>query len=341
MARSDPPTRRPGARGRGRPPRTSRSPASARPRAADPKSSRPPRTHAVHVGRTFRGGLHASDVENVKTPLRAPPVQIARQIKGAAQPEEILATRTAKDVIVGSGIQFAERDTHPLADDDETGPPTPSPRPDPIAAPADAQSHPSQRRADRRRRAQRLLPPPRRRVSPCALPPLEPGLSAAPPTPAPPRPGSGRLRPRTRDARLGRAASVPRRHRLTPASVEHRQRREADHSRLLARGGRSRPATAGPGDETPAGYVRSSSLASLASLQRSGHPIHLHPSALHVHELIRRSGPAARSFMPGCFKTRRCRDAERTKPPLAPRCNTCHRCSHAEPVSRSSNRGRR
>ena len=74
-------------------------------------------------------------------------------------------------------------------------------------------------------------------------------------------------------------------------------------------------ATAGPGDATPRGYVRSNSLALLASLQRSGHPIHLHPSAPHVHELIRRSGLAARSFMPGCFKTRRCRDSERTKPP--------------------------
>ena len=31
----------------------------------------------------------------------------------------MLATRTAKDVIVGSGIQVTERDTHPLADDDE------------------------------------------------------------------------------------------------------------------------------------------------------------------------------------------------------------------------------
>jgi hypothetical protein len=46
-------------------------------------------------------------------------VQIARQVTTAAQPEEMLATRTAKDVIVGSGIQVTERDTHPLADDDE------------------------------------------------------------------------------------------------------------------------------------------------------------------------------------------------------------------------------
>ena len=46
-------------------------------------------------------------------------MQILRQVKTAAQPEEMLATRTAKDVIVGSGIQVTERDTHPLADDDE------------------------------------------------------------------------------------------------------------------------------------------------------------------------------------------------------------------------------
>jgi hypothetical protein len=114
---------------------------------------------------------------------------------------------------------------HPSRTTTRTGPPTPSPRPDPIAAPADAQSHPSQRRADRRRRAQRLLPSPRRRVSPCALPRLEPGLSAAPPTPAAPRPGSGRVRPRARDARLGRRASAPvgARSRL-PTAVNRRAR---------------------------------------------------------------------------------------------------------------------
>jgi hypothetical protein len=44
---------------------------------------------------------------------------MARQVTAPAQPEEIIATRTAKHVIVGSGVQFTERDTHPLADDDE------------------------------------------------------------------------------------------------------------------------------------------------------------------------------------------------------------------------------
>ena len=157
---------------------------------------------------------------------------MARQVTAPAQPEEIIATRTAKHVIVGSGVQFTERDTHPLADDDEDWA-TPRHRRDLTRSPrprTPSHIHRSgERTADAERKDCSLRHQGESR--PALLPRLEPGLSAAPPTPAAPRPGSGRLRPRTRDARLGRAASVPRRHRLTPASVVHRQRREADPSR--------------------------------------------------------------------------------------------------------------
>jgi hypothetical protein len=58
---------------------------------------------------------------------------------------------------------------------------------------------------------------------------MQPGTSDTP------APGvtSGRLDWRGAHARSGRTASVSRRHRLAPASVAKRQRREADHSRLL------------------------------------------------------------------------------------------------------------
>ena len=48
-------------------------------------------------------------------------------------------------------------------------------------------------------------------------------------------PGCARLRPRPPNARGGRAARVSRRRSLAPASVTERQRRQADHSRLLGR----------------------------------------------------------------------------------------------------------
>jgi hypothetical protein len=53
------------------------------------------------------------------------------------------------------------------------------------------------------------------------------------------RAGRRRLGRVSRHARMGRAPRVSRRRRPAPASVAHRQRREADHSRVLPRGGSS------------------------------------------------------------------------------------------------------
>jgi hypothetical protein len=93
-----------------------------------------------------------------------------RQVKAPAQPEEILAIRTAKHLIVGPAS--SSRSAAPPLAGRRRGRGHPRHRRDLTRspAPADAQSHPSQRRAGRRRRAQRLLPSPRRRVSPCASP---------------------------------------------------------------------------------------------------------------------------------------------------------------------------
>jgi class 3 adenylate cyclase len=41
-------------------------------------------------------------------------VQIAGQVAALAQPAEILASRTVKDLVTGSGIIFAERGSYPL-----------------------------------------------------------------------------------------------------------------------------------------------------------------------------------------------------------------------------------
>jgi DNA-binding SARP family transcriptional activator/pimeloyl-ACP methyl ester carboxylesterase len=76
------------------------------------------RTHSAHLRRTFRGGLHAGEIANVNDDITGAAVQIARQVTAAAGPGEILVTHTVKDLVIGSGIQFTERDTHPLADDD-------------------------------------------------------------------------------------------------------------------------------------------------------------------------------------------------------------------------------
>jgi len=76
-------------------------------------------THAAHLRRTFRGGLHAGEIANAADDITSAAVQIARRVTAAARPGEILVTRTVKDLVVGSGIRFTERGTQPLAGDDE------------------------------------------------------------------------------------------------------------------------------------------------------------------------------------------------------------------------------
>jgi hypothetical protein len=76
-------------------------------------------THADQLRRTFRGGLHAGEIATVGDGVTGAAVGIAQQVAAAAQPGEILVTRTVKDLVVGSGIQFTERGTHRLADDGE------------------------------------------------------------------------------------------------------------------------------------------------------------------------------------------------------------------------------
>jgi class 3 adenylate cyclase len=41
-------------------------------------------------------------------------VHIAARVQSAAEPGEVLVSRTVKDLVAGSGIRFADRGTHPL-----------------------------------------------------------------------------------------------------------------------------------------------------------------------------------------------------------------------------------
>jgi DNA-binding SARP family transcriptional activator/pimeloyl-ACP methyl ester carboxylesterase len=67
----------------------------------------------------FRAGLHAGEVEDRDGDIAGVAVRIAQRVATAARPREILVTRTVRDLVVGSGIRFAERDMHRLAGDDE------------------------------------------------------------------------------------------------------------------------------------------------------------------------------------------------------------------------------
>jgi class 3 adenylate cyclase len=62
----------------------------------------------------IRAGLHAGEVEVRGEDVGGIAVHIAARVMGEADPGEILASSTVKDLVVGSGISFADRGVHAL-----------------------------------------------------------------------------------------------------------------------------------------------------------------------------------------------------------------------------------
>lgn len=56
-----------------------------------------------------RAGIHTGEIERTGGDVSGVGVHIAARVMGLAQPDEILASRTVKDLAAGSGILFAER----------------------------------------------------------------------------------------------------------------------------------------------------------------------------------------------------------------------------------------
>jgi class 3 adenylate cyclase len=61
-----------------------------------------------------RVGIHAGEVEFRGDAVTGFSVHIAARVCALADPDEVLATRTIKDVLVGSGFDFTDRGTHTL-----------------------------------------------------------------------------------------------------------------------------------------------------------------------------------------------------------------------------------
>jgi class 3 adenylate cyclase len=61
-----------------------------------------------------RVGIHAGEVEFRGDAITGLSVHIAARVCALADPDEVLATRTVKDVLVGSGFDFTDRGTHTL-----------------------------------------------------------------------------------------------------------------------------------------------------------------------------------------------------------------------------------
>jgi class 3 adenylate cyclase len=66
------------------------------------------------LGIQVRAGLHTGEVEVRGEDVGGIAVHLAARVLSEAQPGEVLASSTVKDLVVGSGLEFEERGTHAL-----------------------------------------------------------------------------------------------------------------------------------------------------------------------------------------------------------------------------------
>jgi class 3 adenylate cyclase len=65
-------------------------------------------------GVQVRSGLHTGEIELIGRDVGGMAVHIAARVLAQAAPSEVLVSGTVKDLVVGSGIEFAERGEHEL-----------------------------------------------------------------------------------------------------------------------------------------------------------------------------------------------------------------------------------
>ena len=76
-------------------------------RAGSSKRSTPPRLHA-------RAGLHVGEIELQGDDIAGLAVNVAARVMSHADGDEVLVSRTVRDLTAGSGLQFTDRGTHTL-----------------------------------------------------------------------------------------------------------------------------------------------------------------------------------------------------------------------------------
>ena len=72
------------------------------------------RDSAEPLGIRVRAGLHTGECELIGDDVGGMAVNIAARVSALAGPGEVLVSRTVKDLVVGSGIEFEERGDHTL-----------------------------------------------------------------------------------------------------------------------------------------------------------------------------------------------------------------------------------
>lgn len=72
------------------------------------------RAELAEIGIELRGGVHTGEIELRGNDVGGIGVHLAARIEAAAGPGEVLASRTVRDLAVGSGFTFASRGMHAL-----------------------------------------------------------------------------------------------------------------------------------------------------------------------------------------------------------------------------------
>jgi len=70
--------------------------------------------NSVHLGIRLRAGMHTGELEVMGDDIGGIAVHIAARVSSLAGADEVLVSRTVKDLVVGSGIEFADRGSHSL-----------------------------------------------------------------------------------------------------------------------------------------------------------------------------------------------------------------------------------
>jgi class 3 adenylate cyclase len=69
---------------------------------------------SADAGLRVRAGVHTGECEVMGDDIGGIAVHIAARVSALAEPSEVLVSRTVKDLVAGSGIDFADRGTHTL-----------------------------------------------------------------------------------------------------------------------------------------------------------------------------------------------------------------------------------
>jgi class 3 adenylate cyclase/DNA-binding SARP family transcriptional activator len=72
------------------------------------------RDAVVPLGLELRAGLHTGEVEVVDGDVHGIAVAIAARVAATAAPGEVIVSRTVRDLVAGSGIEFEDRGSHDL-----------------------------------------------------------------------------------------------------------------------------------------------------------------------------------------------------------------------------------